>query len=182
MIWFYQPCSAHFYPFFTLNNSNLSGYLRIVRSPDPEWYLCWGGGLLVVFRPCILVMDSLKLSYHENVCRLLREWVSAALQLQAECRRLFSHVKVKQCLQLPAGGVGGSEEDASSLHVRHHEELLLQSSSAGQQQRLWTLPAAVCGELLAGDHTLILPQKKEKTRDRKKWSEKTMKNKTKPND
>lgn len=24
-------------------------------------------------RPCILVMDSLKLSYHENVCKLLRE-------------------------------------------------------------------------------------------------------------
>ncbi|XP_039649605.1 sentrin-specific protease 7-like isoform X2 [Perca fluviatilis] len=27
----------------------------------------------VLKRPCILVMDSLKLSYHENVCRLLRE-------------------------------------------------------------------------------------------------------------
>lgn len=33
------------------------------------------GDFFVFSRPCILVMDSLKLSYHENVCRLLREWV-----------------------------------------------------------------------------------------------------------
>lgn len=39
---------------------------------------CWL--LFLCFRPCILVMDSLKLSYHNNVCRLIREWVSAPQQ------------------------------------------------------------------------------------------------------
>uniref|UniRef100_G3PRV9 Ubiquitin-like protease family profile domain-containing protein n=1 Tax=Gasterosteus aculeatus TaxID=69293 RepID=G3PRV9_GASAC len=34
-------------------------------------------------RPCILVMDSLKLSCHENVCRLLRDY----LQVEWEVRR-----------------------------------------------------------------------------------------------
>lgn len=37
----------------------------------------------VLKRPCILVMDSLKLSYHENVCRLLRDY----LQVEWEVRR-----------------------------------------------------------------------------------------------
>ncbi|XP_037319101.2 sentrin-specific protease 7 isoform X2 [Pungitius pungitius] len=37
----------------------------------------------VLRRPCILVMDSLKLSCHENVCRLLRDY----LQVEWEVRR-----------------------------------------------------------------------------------------------
>ncbi|XP_077959835.1 sentrin-specific protease 7b isoform X5 [Gasterosteus aculeatus] len=38
---------------------------------------------IVLRRPCILVMDSLKLSCHENVCRLLRDY----LQVEWEVRR-----------------------------------------------------------------------------------------------
>lgn len=62
-------------------------------------------------------------------------------------------VKGPLSVQLPAGGVGGPQEVASPVHVRHHEELQLQSPSAGQQQRLWTLFAAVCRELPTGEHT-----------------------------
>lgn len=47
--------------------------------------------LLVLPRPCILVMDSLKLSYHENVCRLLREWVSALEHSTQQHRHYYYH-------------------------------------------------------------------------------------------
>ncbi|XP_037618619.1 sentrin-specific protease 7b isoform X2 [Sebastes umbrosus] len=42
----------------------------------------------VLKRPCIVVMDSLKLSYHDNVCRLLREY----LQVEWEVRRGTPHL------------------------------------------------------------------------------------------
>lgn len=38
-------------------------------------FLPWLCNTVIVCRPCLLVMDSLKLSYHDNVCRLIREWV-----------------------------------------------------------------------------------------------------------
>ncbi|XP_042260171.1 sentrin-specific protease 7b [Thunnus maccoyii] len=41
-------------------------------------------------RPCILVMDSLKLSYHENVCRLLRDYLQVEWEVRRGTPRLFT--------------------------------------------------------------------------------------------
>ncbi|KAK2857239.1 hypothetical protein Q5P01_005974 [Channa striata] len=43
----------------------------------------------VLKRPCILVMDSLKLSYHENVCRLLRDYLQVEWEVRRGTPRLF---------------------------------------------------------------------------------------------
>lgn len=45
---------------------------------------------MVVFRPCIVVMDSLKLSYHDNVCRLLREYLQVEWEVRRGTPRLFT--------------------------------------------------------------------------------------------
>nr|XP_020515333.1 sentrin-specific protease 7-like [Labrus bergylta] len=44
----------------------------------------------VLKRPCILVMDSLKLSYRENVCRLLREYLQVEWEVRRGTPRLFT--------------------------------------------------------------------------------------------
>ncbi|XP_054479843.1 sentrin-specific protease 7b [Anoplopoma fimbria] len=44
----------------------------------------------VLKRPCILVLDSLKLSYHENVCRLLREYLQVEWEVRRGTPRLFT--------------------------------------------------------------------------------------------
>uniref|UniRef100_A0A671YYQ3 Ubiquitin-like protease family profile domain-containing protein n=1 Tax=Sparus aurata TaxID=8175 RepID=A0A671YYQ3_SPAAU len=45
---------------------------------------------LVHCRPCILVLDSLKLSYHENVCRLLRDYLQVEWAVRRGTSRLFT--------------------------------------------------------------------------------------------
>ncbi|KAG8004431.1 Sentrin-specific protease 7, partial [Nibea albiflora] len=40
--------------------------------------------------PCILVMDSLKVSYHENVCRLLRDYLQVEWEVRRATPRLFT--------------------------------------------------------------------------------------------
>uniref|UniRef100_A0AAQ5XP61 Ubiquitin-like protease family profile domain-containing protein n=1 Tax=Amphiprion ocellaris TaxID=80972 RepID=A0AAQ5XP61_AMPOC len=50
-----------------------AGKLNLRSSQPPDCSLQGCQKDLVLQRPCILVMDSLKLSCHENVCRLLRE-------------------------------------------------------------------------------------------------------------
>ncbi|KAJ0009568.1 hypothetical protein NQD34_001270 [Periophthalmus magnuspinnatus] len=49
----------------------------------------------VLKRPCLLVMDSLKLSYHETVCRLLRDYLQVEWEVRRGSRRLFSSDSVK---------------------------------------------------------------------------------------
>uniref|UniRef100_A0A665U5S3 Ubiquitin-like protease family profile domain-containing protein n=1 Tax=Echeneis naucrates TaxID=173247 RepID=A0A665U5S3_ECHNA len=49
-----------------------------------------GGVVSVHCRPCILVMDSLKLSYHENVCRLLRDYLQVEWEVRRGKPRLFT--------------------------------------------------------------------------------------------
>ncbi|XP_031733887.1 sentrin-specific protease 7-like [Anarrhichthys ocellatus] len=44
----------------------------------------------VLKRPCVLVMDSLKLSYHENVCRLLRDYLQVEWEVRRGTPRLFT--------------------------------------------------------------------------------------------
>ncbi|XP_039998385.1 sentrin-specific protease 7-like [Xiphias gladius] len=44
----------------------------------------------VLKRPCILVMDSLELSYHENVCRLLRDYLQVEWEVRRGTPRLFT--------------------------------------------------------------------------------------------
>ncbi|XP_076579425.1 sentrin-specific protease 7b [Chaetodon auriga] len=49
----------------------------------------------VLKRPCILVMDSLKLSYHENVCRLLRDYLQVEWEVRRGTPRLFTPTSVR---------------------------------------------------------------------------------------
>ncbi|XP_041822541.1 sentrin-specific protease 7b isoform X2 [Chelmon rostratus] len=49
----------------------------------------------VLKRPCILVMDSLKLSYHENVCRLLRDYLQVEWEVRRGTPRLFTSDSVR---------------------------------------------------------------------------------------
>ncbi|CAK6979698.1 sentrin-specific protease 7b [Scomber scombrus] len=44
----------------------------------------------VLQRSCILVMDSLKLSYHDNVCRLLRDYLQVEWEVRRGTPRLFT--------------------------------------------------------------------------------------------
>ncbi|XP_053170965.1 LOW QUALITY PROTEIN: sentrin-specific protease 7-like, partial [Scomber japonicus] len=44
----------------------------------------------VLKRSCILVMDSLKLSYHDNVCRLLRDYLQVEWEVRRGTPRLFT--------------------------------------------------------------------------------------------
>uniref|UniRef100_A0A7N6BLY2 Ubiquitin-like protease family profile domain-containing protein n=1 Tax=Anabas testudineus TaxID=64144 RepID=A0A7N6BLY2_ANATE len=53
------------------------------------------GDFFVFSRPCILVMDSLKLSYHENVCRLLREYLQVEWEVRRGTPRLFTSDNMK---------------------------------------------------------------------------------------
>uniref|UniRef100_A0A667Y5V9 Sentrin-specific protease 7-like n=1 Tax=Myripristis murdjan TaxID=586833 RepID=A0A667Y5V9_9TELE len=47
--------------------------------------------------PCILVMDSLKLSYHENVCRLLRDYLHVEWEVRRGTPRLFTGDSMRSC-------------------------------------------------------------------------------------
>ncbi|XP_075951032.1 sentrin-specific protease 7-like [Anarhichas minor] len=49
----------------------------------------------VLKRPCVLVMDSLKLSYHENVCRLLRDYLQVEWEVRRGTPRLFTADSVR---------------------------------------------------------------------------------------
>ncbi|RVE75526.1 hypothetical protein OJAV_G00017810 [Oryzias javanicus] len=49
----------------------------------------------VMKRPCILVMDSLKMSSHDGVCRLLREYLQVEWEMRRRTPRLFSVDKMK---------------------------------------------------------------------------------------
>lgn len=46
--------------------------------------------------------------------------------------------------------MGGPSRFIKGLQCRSDAKLTLQSSPSGQQQRLWPLPAAVCGEFFKG--------------------------------
>ncbi|XP_062236282.1 sentrin-specific protease 7b isoform X2 [Platichthys flesus] len=41
-------------------------------------------------RPCVLVMDSLKLSYHENVCKLVRDYLQVEWEVRRRTPRLIT--------------------------------------------------------------------------------------------
>ncbi|XP_070711769.1 sentrin-specific protease 7b [Pempheris klunzingeri] len=73
-------------------------------------------------RPCILVMDSLKLSYHENVCRQLRDYLQVEWEVRRGTPRLFSSVRSCSC-RVP-------QQDNSSdcgLYLLQYAESFLQN-------------------------------------------------------
>ncbi|XP_061760608.1 sentrin-specific protease 7-like isoform X2 [Nerophis ophidion] len=51
----------------------------------------------VLTRPCILVMDSLKLLHHEHVCKLLRDYLQVEWEERRELRRVFSSDNMHNC-------------------------------------------------------------------------------------
>lgn len=63
----------HFFPVFYICGQFSFFFFCIICSLSS--FLPWLCNTVIVCRPCLLVMDSLKLSYHDNVCRLIREWV-----------------------------------------------------------------------------------------------------------
>lgn len=71
-----------------------SGFgLRSQTPPECTQKGC--GKTTVLQRPVLLVMDSLKLSHHENVTRLIRDYLWAEWQVQRGSKRLFSSVTLK---------------------------------------------------------------------------------------
>ncbi|XP_028255507.1 sentrin-specific protease 7-like isoform X1 [Parambassis ranga] len=62
--------------------------LRAQQTPESTEQGCRKDTVLK--RPCILVMDSLKLSYHENVCRLLRDYLQVEWEVRRRTPRLFT--------------------------------------------------------------------------------------------
>ncbi|XP_061834779.1 sentrin-specific protease 7-like isoform X2 [Nerophis lumbriciformis] len=51
----------------------------------------------VLTRPCILVMDSLKLLHHEHVCKLLRDYLQVEWEERRELHRVFSSDNMHNC-------------------------------------------------------------------------------------
>ncbi|KAM9334298.1 sentrin-specific protease 7-like [Symphorus nematophorus] len=62
--------------------------LRSQQTPECTRQGCTRDAVLK--RPCVLVMDSLKLSYHENVCRLLRDYLQVEWEVRRGTPRLFT--------------------------------------------------------------------------------------------
>ncbi|XP_069577356.1 sentrin-specific protease 7-like isoform X2 [Brachyistius frenatus] len=69
--------------------------LRLQQPPDCSELGCYKDS--VMKRPCLLVMDSLKLSYHENVCRLLRDYLQVEWEVRRRSHRLFSADSMRSC-------------------------------------------------------------------------------------
>ncbi|XP_035490366.1 sentrin-specific protease 7b isoform X1 [Scophthalmus maximus] len=61
-----------------------------LRPPPPECTDLGRHRDTVMKRPCILVMDSLKLTDHEDVCRLIRGYLQVEWDVRMKTRRLFS--------------------------------------------------------------------------------------------
>uniref|UniRef100_A0A087XHG5 Ubiquitin-like protease family profile domain-containing protein n=1 Tax=Poecilia formosa TaxID=48698 RepID=A0A087XHG5_POEFO len=51
----------------------------------------------VTKRPCILVMDSLKLSSHDDVCRLIRGYLQVEWEVRRKTLRLFAPASMRSC-------------------------------------------------------------------------------------
>ncbi|XP_024858834.1 sentrin-specific protease 7-like isoform X3 [Kryptolebias marmoratus] len=73
----------------------LSISLRSLQPPECTEQGC--DRTTVTKRPCILVMDSLKLSYHENVCRLIRDYLQVEWEVRRKTPRLFSCDSMRSC-------------------------------------------------------------------------------------
>lgn len=76
----------------------------------------------VVRRPCLLIMDSLKTSMHNNVCRLLREYLQEEWLVRRGKRRVFSHMTSSHC-RVP-------QQDNSSdcgVFLLHYVEMFLKN-------------------------------------------------------
>ncbi|XP_067357180.1 sentrin-specific protease 7b isoform X2 [Channa argus] len=71
--------------------------LKSQQLPECTQQGCWKDTVLK--RPCILVMDSLKLSYHENVCRLLRDYLHVEWEVRRGTTRCFTsdNMKIFNC-------------------------------------------------------------------------------------
>ncbi|KAM6957997.1 sentrin-specific protease 7b [Tautogolabrus adspersus] len=78
----------------------------------------------VLKRPCILVMDSLKLSYRENVCRLVRDYLQVEWEVRRGTPRLFTSDSMR------SSNCKVSQQDNSSdcgLYLLQYAESFLQN-------------------------------------------------------
>ncbi|XP_053707546.1 sentrin-specific protease 7-like isoform X2 [Synchiropus splendidus] len=77
---------------------------------------------VVVRRPCLLIMDSLKTSMHNNICRLLREYLQEEWLVRRGNRRVFSNMTSSHC-RVP-------QQDNSSdcgVFLLHYVEMFLKN-------------------------------------------------------
>ncbi|XP_038131985.1 sentrin-specific protease 7-like isoform X2 [Cyprinodon tularosa] len=95
-----------------------------LRSQRPPCSLLGCQRRTVTQRPCILVMDSLKLSYHDGVCRLIRDYLQVEWEARRKTPRLFSPDSMKSCsCRVP-------QQDNSSdcgLYLLQYAECFLQN-------------------------------------------------------
>ncbi|KAM9835753.1 sentrin-specific protease 7b isoform 2-T2 [Aulostomus maculatus] len=75
--------------------SERTASLRSTQPPDCTQQGCNRDATLK--RPCILIMDSLKSSRHNNVCRLLRDYLQVEWQVRRGRQRLFTADSMRHC-------------------------------------------------------------------------------------
>ncbi|XP_047210743.1 sentrin-specific protease 7b isoform X1 [Girardinichthys multiradiatus] len=74
-----------------------AGKLDLGSQQPPQCTLQGCQRSTVTKRPCILVMDSLKLSYHDNVCRLIRDYLQVEWEVRRKTHRLFTPDSMRSC-------------------------------------------------------------------------------------
>lgn len=82
---------------FSPNSETVRPGCGLLSQNPPECTLKGCKKNSIVQRPCVLVMDSLKLSYHEAVCRLIRDYLQVEWEVRRGSKRLFSMDTFKTC-------------------------------------------------------------------------------------
>ncbi|KAM4711260.1 sentrin-specific protease 7-like isoform 3-T3 [Anableps anableps] len=78
-------------------SARAAGEPRLRSQRPPQCSLLGCERRTVTKRPCILVMDSLKLSSHDNVCRLIRDYLQVEWEVRRKTPRLFSPGSMRSC-------------------------------------------------------------------------------------
>lgn len=74
-----------------------AGELEPRTQQPPQCSLLGCQRTTVTKRPCILVMDSLKLSNHDDVCRLIRDYLQVEWEVRRKTPRLFTPDNMRSC-------------------------------------------------------------------------------------
>ncbi|CAN9498291.1 unnamed protein product [Ophioblennius macclurei] len=77
------------------SNGSSGNSMRVQQPPECTLQGCTRDTVLK--RPCILVMDSLKLSYHRTVCKLIRDYLQVEWDVRRRTPRLFTEETMKSC-------------------------------------------------------------------------------------
>ncbi|XP_047432646.1 sentrin-specific protease 7b isoform X2 [Mugil cephalus] len=109
------------------------------EAPPPECSELGCRRTSVLKRPCVLVMDSLKLSQHEDVCRLIREYLQVEWEVRRRTSRVFSTMRSCSC-RVP-------RQDNSSdcgVYLLQYVEAFLQVTPPPSFRTLWCTSTSRC--------------------------------------